>query len=190
MCGWGFGLERPLEGGARAWGPRGVMGAGALRKLGGHRAGLQGTTWFDGFGCSMLALGYLGFGLQSCDVSERGFGCRFGQPNTQSGTRFRALVHTISGGLLVCHPPVNIPATAQACHLAAPSLHSLQDMPFSEPSQAERLMSASSSVSTRLGCQAWWFLPVIPGASRSPGVGTQSWLHSSGFFEYKVRPCV
>lgn len=152
VCGRGFGLERPLGGGARAWGTRGVMGAGAVRKPGGHRPGLPGTTWLGAFGCSMLALGYLGFGLQSCDVSERRFGIRFGEPKTQSGTRFRALVLRVSRGPLVCHPPFNIPATAQACHLAAPSLYSQQDMPFSEPSQAERLMSASSSVSARVGC--------------------------------------
>lgn len=168
VCGRGFRLERPLRGGVIIWGARGVMGAVATRKPSEHGADLQGTTWLGGFGCSMLALGYLGNGLQSCHVSERGLGEDIqDSPGAQSGTRSRSLVYRVSRRSLVCHPRFNIPAIAQACHLAAPSRHSQQDMPFSEPSQTERLMSASSSVSTRLGCQAWWLMPVIPGAGRS-----------------------
>lgn len=122
VWGRGFGLERPLGGGARAWGTRGVMGAGAMRKPDGHRAGLQGTTWLRGFGCSMLALGYLGFGLLSCDVSERGFGFRFGQPKTQSGTRFRALVHRVSR--CVIHPLTFQPLPRLVTWRHPPSTHS------------------------------------------------------------------
>lgn len=165
-------MERPPQGRGQNLGS--ARGDGSSS----HAEAKRARGWFAGHHV-VCWVWVLGFGLQSCDVSERWSGEDIqDNPRAQSGTRSRVLVYGVSRRSLVCHPPFNIPATAQACHLAAPSCHSQQDMPFSEPSQAERLMSASSSVSTRLGCQAWWLMPVIPGAGRSPGVGAQPWLDS------------